>query len=279
MDVARMHKEMIMRDIYKGNLYAQPGVVYPYTEIHGYLDLRDADDKTSFPNLEVAGSFDAAGVKLQNPCPKLKVLGYSLFADGATLTLPELRVMDGDFFAQGKSKLSCPNLKMIGGMVYGDIDRSTAFPALKHENASPSVFRQAFFDLGYLYADCILSEIIAHRGNVYRVRIIGHETTSYVVTDGQGNYSHGKTLREAKADLRFKITKRDTTQFQGWSLAKRVSADDAIVAYRAITGACQEGVSHFLSTLDKTPKTITVQEIIDLTKGHYGHERFVAFFS
>jgi hypothetical protein len=275
-----MHKEVIMTNIYKGRLFAKPGVVYPYTEIDGWLDLRDADDKTSFPNLEVV----ALGVcadrgNLQNPCPKLKVIRGSLFADGATLTLPELRVVGGNVNARDNSKLVCPNLTTVRGRVYGKANGTALFPSLKHEDASPSVFCQAVLDAGYLYADYILSKIIAHRGNVYRVRSLGREEPSYVVTDGQGNYSHGKTLRDARTDLRFKLAERDTSQFKGWALTKRVSADDAIIMYRAITGACQEGVSHFLSTLGDTPETITVRRIIQITKGQYGHEQFAKFFA
>jgi hypothetical protein len=44
--------------------------------------------------------------------------------------------------------------------------------------------------------------------------------------------------------------------------------------YRMITGACQYGTASFMSRY-KLKKSYTLAEIIEATKGAYGHERFI----
>ena len=56
-----------------------------------------------------------------------------------------------------------------------------------------------------------------------------------------------------------------------------MKAEDAIQAYRAITGACEFGVKSFCESI-KVPKTVTVSEVITLTQGKYGSDKFAAFF-
>jgi hypothetical protein len=50
-----------------------------------------------------------------------------------------------------------------------------------------------------------------------------------------------------------------------------------ILAYRVITGACNQGVNDFIK-INKLPSKVKVKDVIKLTKGHYGHEEFTKFF-
>lgn len=61
----------------------------------------------------------------------------------------------------------------------------------------------------------------AHRisARVARVIVCGKTEMSYVVDDDNGNYSHGKTLKEARESLKFKISNRDTSEFRAWKPA------------------------------------------------------------
>lgn len=47
---------------------------------------------------------------------------------------------------------------------------------------------------------------------------------------------------------------------------------------RTITGACQQGVSHFLTSKNYKAK-LSVQFVIDETRGQYGYEIFEDFFT
>ena len=133
--------------------------------------------------------------------------------------------------------------------------------------------------IGYYYVDSILARLVNRKGRVARVVICGKTEMSYVVEDGNGNYSHGKTLDEARKGLIYKLSSRDTESFKGWKLSTVVSLADAIRAYRAITGACEQGTRHFCETLGKLPEKLTIGEAIKLTSGQYGSGSFAKFFS
>ena len=132
---------------------------------------------------------------------------------------------------------------------------------------------------GLYFADGILAKLISRKGRVARVQIIGKTEMSYVVEDGDGNYSHGKTLKEARDGLLYKLSSRDTSEFKKWTLKTSVSLGDAIKAYRAITGACEGGVRGFCEQQGELPKKLTLTEVVKRTKGAYGNDAFAKFFS
>ena len=134
----------------------------------------------------------------------------------------------------------------------------------------------AFSAAGFSFADGVLARIVFRRGPVSRVVICGKTEVSYLVTDGEA-WSHGKTLAEARDGLMYKIGSRDTSEFKGWALDRVVSKRDAIRAYRAITGACKGGVRAWLEQR-KTPDSLAVENIIEMTKGAYGADAFKKFF-
>ena len=129
----------------------------------------------------------------------------------------------------------------------------------------------------YIKVDGIFSELISHKGNIYRTRQIGKERVEYLVTDAKGKWAHGATLEEARHDLIYKIGDRDTNKYKGLTLDSVLSLESAIEAYRIITGACAAGTKAFVESI-KVKKQYTVREAIEVTKGRYGHEAFAAFF-
>lgn len=131
----------------------------------------------------------------------------------------------------------------------------------------------------YILADGVLSEVVSHRGNVYRTRQIGAQDICYLVTDGTGKWAHGATLAEARADLVYKIGDRDTSRYAGLVLDSRVPFAQAVEMYRVITGACALGTKGFVQGLEKVKKSYTVSEIISITDGRYGHGTFKSFFT
>ena len=173
------------------------------------------------------------------------------------------------------------NAKLAAG---GGLDLSSLTSPTKHQENNPcargmarAVLVAAFAAKGYSIADGILSKIVHTRGPVSRVIVCGKTEISYLVTDGDA-WSHGKTLAEARDGLLFKIGKRDTSEFKKWTLDLVVSKRDAIRAYRTITGACEGGVRSWMEKR-KTPETISVQEIINITEGAYGSGAFAKFFN
>ena len=114
-----------------------------------------------------------------------------------------------------------------------------------------------------------------------RVQRIARKEVEYLVTDGDGRWAHGATLKEAKESLIYKITSRDTTKYEAWALDTEISHAEAIEAYRTITGACALGTRHFCETIlgDNKKDRYTVAEVIELTKGQYGSETFRKYFN
>jgi len=130
----------------------------------------------------------------------------------------------------------------------------------------------------HIIADGILSKVVKKRGNVYHVINHGEEQVSYLIQDGE-IYSHGATLKEAKESLKYKISDRDTTPYEGLTLESTIDLTTAIKMYRTITGACEAGCKYFVEqTLQGGKPEYSVKEVIELTKGQYNHNLLVRFF-
>jgi hypothetical protein len=129
----------------------------------------------------------------------------------------------------------------------------------------------------YILSDEIFSEVVNKRDGVWKLKTIGKSEIFYLVTDGEGRYAHGKTVKDAREDLIYKIADRDKSAYEGLGLNHEFTFQEAIEAYRVITGACATGVKQFVSSQERKDE-YSVQEIIDITKGQFGHSEFAAFF-
>ena len=144
----------------------------------------------------------------------------------------------------------------------------------------PSGYLLSWQDGKYLLADGIFTEVISHKGNVYHVRKIAEKEVFYLVTDGNGKWSHGVTLKEAKSDLMFKISNRTKDDYSNLKTTDSLSFEDAIMCYRVITGACSFGTKDFITNrLKRKQKKYTISEMIKVTKGEYGNQTFSNFFN
>ena len=130
----------------------------------------------------------------------------------------------------------------------------------------------------YIKIDGIFSEVISKKNKIWKVRQIASTKETYMVTDGNGKFSHGETIKEAKADLIYKIGNRDKSEYTSLTPTSKLTFEKAVECYRVITGACGAGVKGFVKSLPDVKKSYIIQEIIDLTKGNYGHETFTQFF-
>jgi hypothetical protein len=98
-----------------------------------------------------------------------------------------------------------------------------------------------------------------------------------VIFDGE-NYSHGKTLKEAKDSLIYKLSNRDTDPYKYWATTKKkIGKSEAIRGYRAITGACEAGTRAFVESLPRVKSAYTVKELVQVTRNQFGHDALVKF--
>ncbi len=139
---------------------------------------------------------------------------------------------------------------------------------------------ETWLERGYVVADGISKRLISKKKlkdiEVFTVENFLDHKEEFVVKRGE-TFSHGETVEQAIKDLRYKLSDRDTTRFKEWTPKTKITLDDAIQAYRAITGACEFGVKSFCES-KKLPEKLTVSKAIELTKGSYGSEQFAGFF-
>ena len=248
--------EKCSKKCFEGDLIAEAGKTYDYVEITGSLDI-------------------SADAKL----PALTSVGGSLYIR-ADAKLPALTSVGGYLYIRADAKL--PALTSVGGYLDISADAKLQSSHVKKNDATAvyrcrAILMSSFAASGFSFADGILARIVSKRGPVSRVVICGQTRVSYLVTDGE-SWSHGETLEKAREGLLYKIGSRDTTEFKAWTLDREVTKRDAIRAYRAITGACEQGVRSWMEQ-HQTPEKVTVREIIKMTAGAYGSEPFNKFFN
>ena len=132
-----------------------------------------------------------------------------------------------------------------------------------------------------IIADNILSEVISKKksGNLEVYKVKNNDSTKHSFIVKEGNlFSHGKTIKEAKKSLLYKISDRDTSKFSNLTLKSKLNLRKSIEAYRTITGACEEMTRSFVED-NMEDRDYTIKELIDLTKGQYGCETFEEFFN
>ena len=244
----------------------------------GYLDL-SGTQITSLPeNLTVGGYLDLRGTQITS-LPENLTVGGSLDLRGTQITsLPENLTIGGYLDLRGTQITSLPENLTVGGSLDLRGTQITDTSKVKR-NINESSFFQWRNKL-YIKADGIFSKVISHRGNVYKIQKIGSFKETYLITDGNGKFSHGETIKEAKEDLIFKISDRNKSDFENLTLESKLTFEKAIECYRVITGACSFGTKDFVTTrLNKKEKQYTIAEIIALTKGEYGNSTFKSFFT
>ena len=206
--------------------------------------------------------------------------GDLIAEDGVVYDFEEI---SGYVYLRENAKASFPVLTSVGGYVDLGENAKASFPKLTHKDTkeakdiSRRMLMESFNQSGHSFADNILSKIISKRGNVTRVVVCGKTKISYLVQDGD-SWSHGKTLKEARESLIYKLSSRDTTEFKKWKLTDEVSKRDAIRAYRAITGACESGVRGWVESRE-IPEKLTIEKVIQMTEGSYGNDKLKEFFA
>ena len=123
----------------------------------------------------------------------------------------------------------------------------------------------------HIIADGILSRIVKQRGNVWKVANYGETEESWLIKDGD-DCAHGETLEDARNSLVYKRKDRDKSAYEGMTEATEYTFADAVKMYRTVTGACAFGVEQFVKQQTETKDKYSVAEILELTKGQFGHD-------
>ena len=259
--------------------------------IGGDMDL-SYGKMTELPNnLTVGGNIDLSCSKINKLPDNLFVCGYLDITHTNIKKLPKNLVINSELDMRYTPIKKLPKTLTVDGFLCKDDLTEKEYSSIKNylspkqKKIIHGLKNMVLFwekdGVRYIKADGIFSVIDSHHGNVYCVHKIGEEDRPfYLVTDGENNWAHGDTLVEAKADLIYKISDRDTSAYENLSLGDTLSYEDAIAAYCIITGACSAGTRDFLENRLPSPHKdkYTIREIIELTDDEYGSERFKKFF-
>ena len=237
--------------LYLGGLTSIPDGFNP--TVGGYLDL---EGLTSIPdgfNPTVGGSLDLRGL--------------TSIPDGFNPTV------GGSLDLRGLTSIPDGFNPTVGGYLdlRGGLQAET--------NQPPAVIE---WPNGYCIADGIFGHVMNKRKEngrlIWKLKKINCDEIFYLMQDGS-HVAHGKSIREALVDLRFKSEDRDSSDYQDLAMDDELTFDDAVICYRVITGACQFGVCDFIDNRLTTKKeSYKVSELIELTKNEYGSESFSTFF-
>ena len=272
--------------------------------VGGSLYLRGTNITSLPDNLTVGGWLDLSGTNITSLPDNLTVGGWLDLSDTNITSLPDNLTVGGSLDLRGTNITSLPDNLTVGGSldlsdtkitslpdnltVGGSLDLSDTKINSKELKKAKTPDKQKMFEFNlsvqaklswqngrYRIFDGIFCEVLRKLKNAYKVKI--GLATKYVITDGV-NYAHGDTIKKAREDLIYKISDRDTSQYEGLSLNSIVTREEAIKMYRAITGACEAGTKHFVSGLKELNQRYTIAEIIELTEGQFGATEFKNFF-
>ena len=192
-------------------------------------------------------------------------VGGSLDLNGLT-SIPEgfNPTVGGHLYLRGLTSIPEGFNPTVGG--YLDLSGNLSAPT-KPYRPKPFVWN----DGKYIMVDGLFTEVVRKRGNVYVVKKINATKEFYLVTDGDGNWSHGDTLKKAKEDLVFKVL---SEKMKNEPLSMESIVD--VPRYRAITGACSTGVQMFRDAHGLTKDRYTVKELLPILEKNnaYGIQRF-----
>ena len=234
---------------------------------------------TSLPdNLTVGGYLDLQNTQITSLPDNLIVRDWIDLQKTSITSLPDNLIVGSSLYLQGTQITSLPDNFIVGGDIYLE---GTPIEGYDKSKVNHNVLGMLSWHNGeYIKCDGIFSKVIEHKGNVWKVQELWSRDIYFLVTDGNGKYAHGETIQDAKIDLLYKISNRDTSVYDGLTLDSEVTFEQAIEMYRVITGACSAGTRNFVEHRLKVKKdTYTVSELIELTKGEYRAEKFAEFFN
>ena len=99
----------------------------------------------------------------------------------------------------------------------------------------------------YIIVDNILSKVVSRKKNIIKVINYNETEESYII-EIDDIFSHGKTIKEAKESIVYKMGTRDLSEYKELTLDSVISKEEAIIMYRSITGACAYGTKMFVDS-------------------------------
>jgi hypothetical protein len=256
----------------------------------GNLTIRTTADAKKYAGLTAVSGDLSINAEAKLDAPKLESVGGNLSIGAeAKLDAPKLESVGGYLSIGAEAKLDA--LKSVGG--YLSIGAEAKLDALKSVGGDLYIYAKAKLDAPKLYAKgfdafkvydniaCIVLssktkadiEILACRhARIKQQKIVGEK---FFVAKKGDKTAHAETIKEALEELQFKIGTRNVGQYKNMPLHTRKTPKEWALVYRTITGAYQFGTQHFMEAKGQLKKNYTLAEILEETKGAFGHSTFL----
>ena len=125
------------------------------------------------------------------------------------------------------------------------------------------------------FSDGIFSYVLSTKGNVKKVKLDNVNVMYVVTSEESGKTAHGKSIKEAMADLIFKELSENMDKDE---LVQKIKEAQVVTLndYRLITGACKEGCMQFLrdNNYAEDVTELPLSEVLKETQGQYGSDQF-----
>ena len=221
-----------------------------------YLDLRGTNITSLPDNLTVGGSLDLRGTNITSLPDNLTV--------GGSLDLSETNIKNK---AQEKQKV-----KNLPDNFWNKLREFK----LKIRLSLNLDLKLQWKNGLYRKIDGMFCKIIKQRKNIFEVEI-GNKKA--YIFHKNNIFAHGKTIKQAYRDWLFKTSDRDVSKYENLNPNEIKDLNFWVIAYRTITGACSFGTENYLENNKELYKDkMTLKEVIEATKGQYGHNTFKEFF-
>jgi hypothetical protein len=257
----------------------------------GNLTIRTAADAEKYRNITKVTGYLSINSNAKLDAPALtSVGGYLSINSNAKLDAPALTSVGGGLYISSSAKLDAPALTSVGGGLY--IYSNVKLDALTSVGGDLYIYSKGALTAGKLYCGgyekfkviddigcVVLSEkkqgdmtiLMCRHSKIKNQKVVGDKF--YVAQKGEDN-AHGKTIAEATQELLFKIGPRDVERFRNMPMHTAKTPSKWALIYRMVTGACQYGTAQFIETRHDLKKEYTLAEILTLTEGQFGHDRF-----
>ena len=239
--------------------------------VNGNLYLSHAKISQLPNNLTVNGNLDLSSTLITQLPNNLTVKNYLNLANAPITKLPNNLTVGRYLTIKNTNITEIPSSLKVGRDLLSDTLLLPPENRLKNGT---------YVENNYLYADNILTHIKKTKKINNYTYYIGKIKGENVLYDGV-NYSHCSSFKQGVLDLQYKTIKdRGSEQYKNISLTEQIPFDKAVTMYRVITGACKQGTSNFISSIEKKDKkeSYSPLEIAKITEYQYGNEVFKKFF-
>ncbi len=220
---------------------------------------------------ENGGSLYLRGTQITSLPENLTVGGWLDLSGTQITSLPENLTVGGSLDLSGTQITSLPENLTVGGSLYL---RGTQITNRNCRHLKDGDYKEG----NYLFCDGILTHIKVRKTMGQYTYYVGKIKGKNVVCDGE-YYAHCRTFKEGVLDIAFKKSEdRGAEQYSHLMLESELTYNEAVIAYRVITGACRAGTQQFLDSIKEKKEKYTVAEIIEITKGQFGSTVFENFF-